>query len=54
MSKSYLVKLLSIIKPSHRFSHYLKETLAQHPDIDIREMDFPLDWESEPLWKSRE
>jgi len=43
--------LLFSVSPKNNFTQKLKELLAKYPTIDIRAMGFPVDWESEPLWK---
>jgi abortive infection bacteriophage resistance protein len=43
--------LLFTVSPNNRFTQKLKTLLAKYPTIDIQAMGFPVDWESEPLWK---
>ena len=43
--------LISTIAPSNKFTQKLKGLLKQYPNIDIKAMGFPTDWENEPLWQ---
>lgn len=43
--------LLNIISPNNEFSIKLKELLKSCQMIELSEMGFPDDWESESLWK---
>jgi abortive infection bacteriophage resistance protein len=42
--------LLNIIAPGHSFKVGLKNLLLQFPSIPIRNMGFPNNWETDPLW----
>ena len=39
------------IHPDSLFPHKLKALLSEHPNVDVAAMGFPIDWESEPLWR---
>lgn len=43
--------LLQTVNPNTTFNNRLRDLLAQYPNVDIRAMDFPADWEDEPLWQ---
>jgi len=43
--------LLFTVSPNNTFTQKLLSLLADYPTIDIRAMGFPVDWQSEPLWK---
>jgi abortive infection bacteriophage resistance protein len=42
---------ISTITPNNKFTTKLKDLLKRYPNIDIRAMGFPTDWQSEPLWQ---
>jgi len=42
--------LLFTVSPNNTLTHKLKSLLTEHPNIDIKAMDFPADWHTEPLW----
>jgi abortive infection bacteriophage resistance protein len=43
--------LLQTVNPTTSFSQNVKNLLNNYPNVDIRAMDFPIDWDKEPLWK---
>jgi len=43
--------LLQAIDKTNSFSDKLRELLDRFPNVDTKAMGFPMDWESEPLWK---
>ena len=43
--------LENAIHPHNRFSENLKKLIASYPNIDIKAMGFPTNWENQPLWK---
>jgi abortive infection bacteriophage resistance protein len=43
--------LLFTVSPNNTFTQKLKLLLAEYPTIDMQAMGFPLNWQSEPLWK---
>lgn len=43
--------LLQTVNPTTTFGDKLKALLSQYPNVDIRAMDFPSNWEQETLWK---
>ena len=42
--------LATTISPNNKFTTKLKDLLKRYPNIDIRAMGFPANWEHEPLW----
>lgn len=42
--------LLDSIGESRSFKQPLKQLIASYPNVDIKAMGFPSDWQSEPLW----
>lgn len=42
---------LFTVSPNNSFKDKLKALLVTYPNIDIRAMSFPANWESEDLWK---
>jgi abortive infection bacteriophage resistance protein len=43
--------LLFTVSPNNTFSQKLKALLAKYPNIEMRAMGFPTDWQSQPIWK---
>lgn len=43
--------LQNVIHPDNDFVKRLKKLFADNPNVDLRAMGFPRDWESQPLWK---
>ncbi len=43
--------LLQTVNPATRFPAKLKDLLRQYPEVDIRVMGFPENWEQEVLWQ---
>jgi hypothetical protein len=41
--------LMNVIAPGHNWKTRIKGLIETH-SIDVRQMDFPADWESRPLW----
>lgn len=48
---SMILYLLQTVNPRHTFKQKLQTLLDKYPNIDIKAMGFPLDWEEEPLWQ---
>lgn len=42
--------MLNIIQPDHDWTHRLLALLAEYPTIQTRNMGFPADWHSHPIW----
>ena len=40
-----------IIHPDNDFKQQLKALLKEHPNVDVKAMGFPANWNNEPLWK---
>lgn len=47
---SIVLYLQQTISPSSTFLTRFKELLGNYPEIDVKAMGFPEDWESETLW----
>lgn len=47
-----LAYLLNCIYPHNTFKTELIKLHATYPNVDIRAMGFPQDWQSEPIWLS--
>ncbi len=43
--------LLQTVNPKTNFTDNLKSLFTEYPNVDIRAMDFPSDWEKELLWQ---
>jgi abortive infection bacteriophage resistance protein len=48
---SMILYLLQTVNPKSTFSSKLKTLLAKYDNVDVRAMNFPANWENEPLWK---
>lgn len=48
---SMIQYLLQTVNPKSTFSSRLKLLLSKYDNVDVRAMNFPVNWESEPLWK---
>lgn len=48
---SCMLYILHIISPGHQLIKRLKELINTCPQVDLHEMGFPENWESEPLWQ---
>ena len=46
----YLAYLEQSINPNSNFKSKLVELLKKHPNINLKAMGFPENWQSEPLW----
>ena len=42
---------VDIVSPQNNLKEHLKNLLFAFPNVDIKAMGFPMDWEEEPLWK---
>lgn len=42
---------LQTINPASQFKQKLKSLLTEYPQVDILAMNFPEDWEDQPLWR---
>lgn len=47
---SMIVYLLQTINPKNSMSSRFKSLLLKYPNIDVKAMGFPDNWEKEPLW----
>lgn len=47
---SMILYLLNTVNPTHIFKTKLQTLLATYPDVDVKSMGFPINWETEPLW----
>lgn len=47
---SMIVYLLNTVNPKHRFKNKLNDLLKKYPQIDLRAMGFPNDWNKDPFW----
>jgi len=45
--------LLITVNPSTSFPARIRKLLQQYQNVDIRAMDFPVNWENEPLWRAK-
>lgn len=45
-----LTYLQNVIHPGNNFVKKLKKLFTAHPNVDLRAMGFPTDWEEQPLW----
>lgn len=43
---------VDIISPANDMKEHLRKLLTDFPNVDIKAMGFPKDWEDEPLWIS--
>ncbi|HTM67181.1 MAG TPA: Abi family protein [Flavipsychrobacter sp.] len=43
--------LLQTVNPNTNFTYKLKALFEKYPNVDLRAMDFPKNWEQEPLWQ---
>ncbi|MHA3046253.1 Abi family protein [Riemerella anatipestifer] len=48
---SMILYLLQTVNPKTTFSSRLKALLSKYNNVDTSAMNFPVDWENEPLWK---
>lgn len=42
--------LLQTISPGNHFQQRLEELFQNYPSVDLKPMDFPANWQEEPLW----
>jgi hypothetical protein len=42
--------LLDAVSPGHHFAKKLKDTLLNHPNVDILALGIKQNWQNEPLW----
>lgn len=47
---SMMQYLLQTVNPKSTFSSKLKNLLFKYDNVDVRAMDFPVNWEEEPFW----
>lgn len=45
-----ILYFLQTVNPRNTFSHKFRRLLVKYPNVDIKAMGFPPDWEREPLW----
>lgn len=43
--------LLQTVNPGTTFNERLRSLLNKYPNVDVRAMNFPIDWEKEALWQ---
>lgn len=43
--------LLQTISPGNHFRQRLEQLFKDYPSVDLKPMDFPANWQQEPLWK---
>lgn len=43
--------LLQTVNPNNTFKNRFRDLLAKYPNIDVKAMGFPLNWDQETLWK---
>jgi abortive infection bacteriophage resistance protein len=48
---SMVIYLLNVINPKHKVQLKFNELLIKYPNIDVRAMGFPENWQNESLWK---
>ncbi len=46
-----LKHFIDIIRPRNKFKQDLTALLEMYPNVDIRAMGFPANWQEEPLWQ---
>jgi hypothetical protein len=44
--------LLNQISPGNHWSARIAQHFADFPEIPVKEMGLPADWQNNPLWKS--
>ena len=47
-----VIYMLNTVNPKHSFIVRFKKLLAEYPNIDVKAMGFPVNWENDPLWQS--
>ena len=47
-----VIYMLNTVNPKHSFIVRFKKLLAEYPNIDVKAMGFPVNWENDPLWRS--
>lgn len=47
-----IIYMLNTVNPKHSFIGRFKKLLAEYPNIDVKAMGFPANWENDPLWRS--
>ncbi|MCE7073182.1 Abi family protein [Dyadobacter sp. CY327] len=45
--------LLQTVNPKSRFTIKFTQLLSKYPNVDVKAMGFPDNWEKEPLWQSQ-
>jgi abortive infection bacteriophage resistance protein len=48
---SCMAYIMNIISPAHHFTVKIKELFKMRPNVDLTQIGFPENWESEILWK---
>jgi len=43
--------LLQTVNPKNTFRNRFRDMIADYPNIDVKAMGFPIDWDKESLWK---
>lgn len=51
MSLSIACYFLQTINPKHTFKSKLIQLFNDYPSVNLGAMDFPLNWQNQPLWK---
>jgi abortive infection bacteriophage resistance protein len=48
---SIILYLLNVVNPNHTFKQKLENLFLKYPNVDRMAMGFPINWQTEPLWK---
>lgn len=48
---SMIIYLMNVINPKHKVPSKFKALLAKYPNVDIRAMGFPTNWQTEVIWQ---
>jgi abortive infection bacteriophage resistance protein len=51
MTLSVLMYFLKTVNPNNSFSLRLKGLFDKYPNVDVAAMGFPMEWQSELLWR---
>jgi len=46
--------LLQTVNPKNTFKNRFRDMIEDYPNIDVKAMGFPIDWDKESLWKIQE
>ncbi len=53
LALSGMLYLLNTIIPRNHFKNKFKTLIVQYPDISLKQMGFPVEWEKEELWSNK-